>query len=232
MIKVENTVVFNLDGAVRGCRNPYDSWGKSDSKWLPDDYGVPADFYIGDKDLALLQKLYKGGTEHRKFMRQIMVSMDITAPLYWYKQFDTYKVGTVSNSCSTMHTLAKKPILPSDFSIDMDVPLPDNVLGDPYFCSGDLAAMIITELERLRQLYAQTKDPAVWRVLIQLLPEGYNQKRTVTFNYEVAATIIRQRAGHKLSEWQDFIAELRCLPYLQQIMGEKLHEESVIPHGE
>ena len=133
---------------------------------------------------------------------------------------DRYCVGVTTNSCSTMHTLAKNPITIEDFSIDTDVLLPDDVLGDPRFCSGDLAVMIIEELERLRQLYVKTKDAAMWRVLVQLLPEGYNQMRTVTMNYEVAATIIKQRKHHKLKEWDEFIdLLLKSLPYLADFMG-------------
>ena len=221
MIKVEEIKVYNIDGATRGLRNPYSSHDKSDSSYqYAHPFSDEQEFVIGEKDMELMQKLFKAGTEHRKFMRQIFVCMDITAPIYWWKQMDRYCVGVTTNSCSTMHTLAKNPITIEDFSIDTDVLLPDDVLGDPRFCSGDLAVMIIEELERLRQLYVKTKDAAMWRVLVQLLPEGYNQMRTVTMNYEVAATIIKQRKHHKLKEWDEFIdLLLKSLPYLADFMG-------------
>ena len=224
MIYVDNVAVWGFEHAIRGMRAPYMSYDKSDSGYrevYP--HADETEFVVGNDDLALMQRLYKGGPEHRKFMRQIFVSMDITAPLYWWKQFDKYQIGVTTDSESTMHTLAKNPITIEDFSINTDVLLPDNFIGDPTFCSGDLAVMIIEELERLRQSYVKTKDAAVWRVLVQLLPEGYNQRRTVTFNYEVATSIIHQRSGHKLSEWQDFIDRLRDLPYIQLIIGERIH---------
>lgn len=204
MIKVENVEVFNMEGAVRGMRNPLNSWSKSDSV-----NEVPFGFNLGEKDLELMKRLYKGGTEHRKFMRQIFISMDITAPLYFWKEFDTYKVGTVSNSCSTMHTIHKKEFELDDFSHDHLRPIGLALLYN-----------IIGALNEYRKMYLETKDKDDWWQLIQLLPSSYNQRRTITMNYENAATIIRQRTGHKLDEWSTLITELKKLPYLEKIIGE------------
>jgi len=218
MIKAENIQVFNFDGAIRGLRNPYDSWDKSDSRWKISAEDENELYYdIGEKDLSLMQNLYNGGSEHRKYMRQILICMDITAPLYWWKQFDTYKVGTTANSCSTMHTIAKKEFTLDDFSFDdknrkEEIPI-------EYFLP------MLQQLNGLRDSYLETKDKTVWRLLIQLLPEAYNQKRTVTMNYEVAANIIHQRRNHKLQEWNTFIdILLNHLPYLEEITGEEPNE--------
>lgn len=207
MIKFENTEVFNFEGAIRGMRNPLNSWDKSDSEYTLDwntkpDTGIM--FVIGANDLALMKKLIKAGSDHRKFMRQILVSVDITAPLYWWKEFDTYKVGTVVNSCSTMHKITSKPISHDDFSIDEGLLV--------YFVD------TIVECERLREEYLKTKDPKYWRGLIQLLPESYNQKRTVTLNYEVLRNIYGSRKNHKLDEWSvGFIDWIKSLPYSELI---------------
>ena len=225
LIKVENVSVWGFEHAVRGMRAPYMSYDKSDSVYreiYP--HSDEADFVVGDNDLVLMQRLYKGGPEHRKFMRQIFVGMDVTAPFYWWKQFDKYQIGVTTDSESTMHTLTKAPLTAECFSVDGDFNIQDNPLDDPYFTGKDIACLVIEQCEWLRKLYLETKNPKVWRLLVQLLPEGYNQKRTVTLNYEVAANIIHQRAGHKLSEWQDFIDALRRLPYLQLIIGERIHE--------
>ena len=211
MIKVENVEVFNMEGAVRGMRNPLASWAKSDSV-----NEVPFGFNLGEKDLDLMRRLYKGGTEHRKFMRQIFISMDITAPLYWWKEFDTYKVGTVSNSCSTMHTIHKKEFTDDDFSHDKLMNITDN----PSYSPRGLLSSTINTLNYCRSKYLETKDKNWWWQLIQLLPSSYNQRRTITMNYENAAAIIRQRTGHKLDEWSTLITELKKLPYLEKIMGE------------
>lgn len=204
MIKIEKQEVFNFEGAIRGMRNPLNSWDKSDSV-----YENPFGFNIGEADLNLMKRLYKGGTEHRKFMRQIFVSMDITAPLYWWKEFDTYKVGTVSNSCSTMHTIHKKEFELDDFSIE-------------HLTEGNVEGFksVLNCLNTARQNYIETKDKKWWWQMIQVLPSSYNQKRTITMNYENAATIIRQRTGHKLDEWKVLIESLEKLPYLKTIMGE------------
>lgn len=216
MIKIENTETFNFEGAIRGMRNPLNSWDKSDSV-----YENPFGFNIGEADLNLMKKLYKGGTEHRKFMRQIFISMDITAPLYWWKEFDTYKIGTVSNSCSTMHTIHKKEFELSDFSIEhvSDDAIEVNYNNGKYWDKPiDVLVDLINILNACREKYLETKDKKWWWQLIQLLPSSYNQKRTITMNYENAATIIRQRTGHKLDEWKVLIESLEKLPYLKTIM--------------
>lgn len=204
----ENTEVFNFDGALRGMRNPKESWDKSDSelKFTPDfEKRVMLPFYvIGPKDLQLMQTLIKAGSEHRKFMRQIFVSVDITAPLYWWKEFDTYKVATVSNSCSTMHKLADTPITLECFE-----------------CAEMLLPGMVEELEKLRQQYNETKDKTIWKKLIVNLPESWLQKRTVTMNYENLLGICSkgQRRFHKLTEWSvDFIQWAKNLPYAQDLL--------------
>lgn len=199
MIKIENVETFNFENAIRGMRNPLSSWSKSDS--------TPGT--LGAADLNLMRRLYKAGSEHRKYLRQIFISMDITAPLYWWKEFDTYKIGTVSNSCSTMHTIHKKEFELDDFSHDHLRPIGLALLYN-----------IIGRLNEYRKMYLETKDKDDWWQLIQLLPSSYNQKRTITMNYENAITIIKQRTGHKLDEWSVLIEELKKLPHLEEIIGE------------
>lgn len=213
MIKVERIEVFNLDGAIRGMRNPLNSHDKSDS----------ASGYFGVADLALAKKLAVAGTEHRKLMRQIFVSMDITAPLYWWKEMDTYKIGTVANSESTMHTLSKTPITRRSFSFD-------KFNEEPQWCGMGLVSEPDIEFiqnesirycEFLRQKFLDTKDAQYWRALIQLLPASWNQTRTWTGNYEVLANIIRQRKTHKLLEWREFCdVALKECKYLSELCGE------------
>lgn len=218
MIKLENINVFNFEGAIRGMRNPLNSWDKSDSNFYPwDETSVE----IGENDLNLMKRLYKAGSEHRKYLRQIFVSMDITAPLYWWKEFDTYKVGTVSNSCSTMHTIHKKEFSLDDFSIEhvSDDSLEVNYKYVKYWNKPiDALVDLIDILNACREKYLETKDKKWWWQLIQLLPSSYNQKRTITMNYENVITIIKQRTGHKLDEWNLFIDELKQLPYVEKIM--------------
>lgn len=221
MIKVENIEVFNLEGAIRGMRNPLNSWDKSDSKWcfVEDPSPInPCDefeFVIGENDMNLMKRLYNAGSEHRKYLRQIFVSMDITAPLYWWKEFDTYKVGTVSNSCSTMHTIHKKEFTEDDFSHEKLM----NETGVPFVSPRGALGQIINTLNYCRGRYLETKDKNWWWQLIQLLPTSYNQKRTITMNYENVISIIKQRAGHKLDEWNDFIGVLLDnLPYIKEII--------------
>ena len=215
----ENTEVFNFDGALRGMRNPKESWNKSDSEWETHiNYNkdeVYTKFSIGKNDLKLAQTLIRAGSEHRKFMRQIFVSVDITAPLYWWKEFDTYKVATVSNSCSTMHKLADTPITLNCFEMDDFTPLIDNFKIDLSWQT------VVTYLEQLRQKYNETKDKRYWKELIRLLPESWLQKRTVTMNYENLLGICSkgQRRFHKLTEWSvDFIQWARNLPYAQDLL--------------
>lgn len=210
MIKFENTQVMNFEGAVRGMRNPLNSWDKSDSVFTPWNY---TDFIIGSNDLNLMRRLIKCGSDHRKFMRQILVSVDITAPLYWWKEFDTYKVGTVSNSCSTMHKIHSKPIELSDFSID------DFYIDDDGIDLSDCFKNVIADCESLRNKYLDTKDKKYWRGLIQLLPGSYNQRRTVSLNYETLYNIYGSRKGHKLDEWSvDFMKWIKSLPYAEELI--------------
>ena len=195
MIKFENTGVCGIRHAIRGMRNAMNSWDKSDS------YAdlIYSTFKLGENDKGLAMKLSKAGTDHRKFLRMITVYADITAPLYWWKEFDTYKVGTVANSCSTMHTIHKKDLTFDDFSVE------DKYAG--YYTN------IIIDINRLRREYCETKDIETFRALIGLLPSSYNQKRTVMLNYEVLANIYKSRQGHKLTEWHEFIEWIEGLPY-------------------
>jgi len=213
MIKVENIDVWGFEHAVRGMRNPMNSWDKSDSEWRIYTPEYPhlseAKYEIGKNDLDLMKRLYKAGTEHRKYLRQIFVSMDITAPLYWWKEMDTYKIGTVANSCSTMHKIAAKEFELDDFSHEHLLPISESVLDT-----------VIRELNSFRGLYLTHKDKEHWWQMIQLLPSSYNQKRTVTMNYENVVTMIRQRTGHKLDEWREFVALLHGLPYVAEIIDE------------
>lgn len=242
-MKFENTKVYNFEGAIRGMRNPKNSWDKSDSeykmkcpegvmKYCQDigcqyDYCNPTefDFVIGPKDLELAMKLIRAGSEHRKFMRQIIVSVDITAPLYWWKEFDTYKVGTVANSTSTMHKLASTSITTNCFEIDDYNPnlnIRINTTVDNY------VQEYIDFCERLRKMYLETKDKRYWKELIRWLPESWLQKRTVTMSYEnlLAMCSKGQRRGHKLNEWsgkdnkevENFIHWARTLPYAQELI--------------
>lgn len=222
MIKVEHIDVWGFEHAIRGMRNPMNSWEKSDSKIV---YNHSNNWAIdlGENDLNLMTRLYSAGPEHRKYMRQIMISMDITAPLYWWKEMDTYKVGTVSDSCSTMHKITAKEFELDDFSHDSLETLTD----DDYNYAWQDWFGIITCLNYFRDKYNETKDKRYWRQLIEKLPSSYNQKRTVTMNYENAVNIIKQRAGHKLTEWCDFCIILRLqLPFLATIieLGENVEE--------
>ena len=215
MIKFENTEVMNFEGAIRGMRNPLNSWEKSDSFYYPnlEDQGLNARYIIGPNDLDLAQRLIKAGSDHRKFLRQFFVSVDITAPLYWWKEFDTYKVGTVANSCSTMHKIDSKPIELSDFSID-DFNIEDEGLSfEDYFIN------VVADCENLRRKYLETKDKKYWKGLIQLLPESYNQKRTITLNYETLRNIYGSRRNHKLDEWSiGFMDWIKSLPYAEELI--------------
>ena len=217
-MKFENTEVFNFVGAFRGMRNPKESWNKSDSAYNIDKGAIPSleRDYIGENDLQLAQTLIIAGSEHRKFMRQIFVSVDITAPLYWWKEFDTYKVGTVANSTSTMHKLASTPITRDCFEMDDFEELVNEDISLPsvWFCA-------ICDLETLRKKYNETKDKRYWKELIRLLPESWLQKRTVTMDYEnlLAMCSKGQRRFHKLSEWSEaFIQWARSLPYAQELI--------------
>ena len=203
MLKVERTSVMNLENAMRGARNPMNSWDRSDST-----YGEDGSYILGENDLALAMRLARAGSDHRKFLRQVFVSVDITAPLYWWKEFDTYKVGTVANSCSTMHKIHAKPFERSDFSHDR-------------LDEAGLAALdtLILFLEGERQKFVEdkvTKQP--WHNMIQLLPTSYNQMRTVTLNYENLINIYYARRFHKLAEWHTLCGWIQSLPYAKELI--------------
>ena len=225
-MKFENTAVWGFEHALRGMRNPKNSWNKSDSYWDYPEY--PDRYVIGESDMKLAKTLIHGGSEHRKFLRQIFVSVDITAPLYWWKEFDTYKVGTVANSTSTMHKIASKPITLDCFEIDDLSNIffddePQNSLG----FGGDVE-YFICRLEKLRQKYLETKNKIYWKELIRWLPESWLQMRTVTMNYEnlLAMCSKGQRRYHKLNEWSgiddlnkpNFISWAKTLPYSKEFI--------------
>ena len=226
MIRFENTEVMGWEHAIRGMRNPMNSWEKSDSAYcqILDDLtkenykwrcagcknefvGRPNCYVVGPNDYDLMKRLRNAGTDHRKFMRMIVVYADVTAPLFWWSEYDTYKVGTVANSCSKMHKIHSKPIELSDFSMDNGL---DELQGYTF---------TVSLCEILRKKYVETNDKKYWRALIQLLPESYNQKRTIMLNYEVLANIYKSRKGHKLDEWNKFCDWIEELPYSELITG-------------
>lgn len=230
MITFENTSVVGVQQAIRGMRNPLNSWDKSDS--LTSGIGIN----IGDADLELAMKLVKAGTTHSKFRRMITVYVDITAPLYWWKEFDTYKVGTVANSCSTMHTIHKKEFTLDDFSHEHLISnLDDNIVdATGELIAGmnvngtDLLWLTVLLLNAYRKKYLETNDKKYWWQMIQLLPSSYNQRRTVMLNYEVLANIYETRRGHKLDEWRTFLDWIEYrLPYPTLITGEINKEEEI-----
>ena len=252
MLKIENVVTPSPEqwrSAIMGARNPMNSWDRSDSGWCPNgtEYGycyadhreycprrttdVPA-FCVGPNDLDLMKRLRNAGTDHRKFMRMIVVYCDITAPLYWWKEMDTYQVGVVKNSCSTMHKIAAKEFTLEDFScehlIDYDLYSCDEVdgpviSGAPHIgCGGlQLLNLTINVLNYYRNKYLETKDKKYWWQMIQLLPSSYNQRRTVMLNYEVLANIYKSRRNHKLDEWHTFCDWIEGLPYSELITGKE-----------
>lgn len=221
MIKVEYIDTWGFEHAIRGMRNPLNSWERSDSQmmWVEDpsynDIGRPdlaMSMVIGENDLTLMRKLYAGGQPHRKYLRQIFAVMDITAPLYWWKEFDTYKVGTTANSCSTMHKITAKEFTLADFSVEHLGVVPN---CDPTYESAFEG--VIMALNEARHCYLDTKDKAYWWQMIQLLPTSYNQKRTVSMTYENVMNMLDYREGHKLDEWREFCKILRGLPYVEDI---------------
>ena len=246
MIKIENTEVVGWESAIRGMRNPMNSWDKSDSGIGCNVYGqrmycrdckiadIPSCMHnrtlsIGQNDHDLMTRLRNAGTDHRKFMRMVTVYVDITAPLYWWKEFDTYKVGTVANSCSTMHKIQEKEFTMEDFSHEHLLNMYNNALGDALFLNGspdirvdgnDLLCLTINVLNYYRRRYLETKDKKYWWQMIQLLPSSYNQKRTIMLNYEVLANIYKSRKNHKLDEWREFCNWIWSLPYSELITGE------------
>lgn len=216
-MKIENTEISNFAGAFRGMRNPMNSWDKSDSNFKDNQIS------IGPNDMKLARNLIEGGTEHRKFLRQIFVSFDLTAPLYIWKEFDTYKVGTVANSCSTMHKLASTPITLDCFEIDDLNLVPYDEFAQrkelKYNIDPDFIQMaLIPYLEYLRQKYNETKEVVYWKELIRWLPESWLQKRTITLNYENLRNIYHQRKNHKLTEWHTICKWIETLPYAQELI--------------
>ena len=217
-MKIENIYTFNMGNAFRGMRNPLESWDRSDSIYSTNDT-----FHLGNKDKELAQRLIRAGNEHRKFMRQIIVSFDLTAPLYFWKEFDTYKVGTVSNSTSTMHKLASTPITldcfeTDDYEPNIVVSSGRSINGEWEFTVEDYTEDIIDICEKIRQKYLETKDKKYWKELIRWLPESWLQTRTITMSYENVFNIIHQRSNHKLSEWHYVINEFRKLPYAKELL--------------
>lgn len=246
MLKIENTEVLGWEHAIRGMRNPMNSWEKSDSEWGCEEVegshrlcrecdvinveGCREDpeYVLGPNDLDLMTRLWNAGTDHRKFMRMIVVYCDITAPLYWWKEFDTYKVGTVANTCSTMHKIAAKEFTLEDFSTEhlIDDPLQAFSLYDKSgnytgydMSSKEIVQLLCNILNYYRQKYLETKDKLYWWQMIQLLPSSYNQRRTVMLNYEVLANIYKSRRNHKLDEWHTFCDWIEGLPYSELITG-------------
>lgn len=235
MIKIENVEVTGWEAAIRGMRNPMNSWEKSDSGVCAthgpahcadcvytdchaDDVEIGTKYILGSNDLDLMTRLRNAGTDHRKFMRMITVYVDITAPLYWWKEFDTYKVGTVANSCSTMHKIHEKEFTLKDFSYE-------HLLGPDDLNWGDTVPLVtlecvISALNVYRQKYLETQDKTYWWQMIQLLLSSYNQRRTVMLNYEVLANIYKSRCNHKLDEWRELCTWIESLPYSELITGE------------
>ena len=256
MIKIENCEVIGWEHAIRGMRNPMNSWDKSDSEFIRDpDYGCSGNCpcedidghcdccFVGSNDLDLMKRLRNAGTDHRKFMRMIMVYVDILAPLYWWKEFDTYKVGTVANSCSTMHKIAEKEFTMEDFSHEhlddiwdyepevrdmapiIEFETRTDTITNYVLGPDDILNLTIKMLNRCRYLYLKTKDKKYWWQMIQLLPSSYNQKRTVMLNYEVLANIYKSRRNHKLDEWKDFCKWIEGLPYSELITEQFVEEK-------
>ena len=202
MLTLKNTSVMNFENAIRGARNPMNSWGRMDSHTEPD-----GTFVFGPNDLDLAMRLAKAGSDHRKYLRMVFVSVDVTAPLYWWKEYDTYKVATVANSTSTMHKIHSKPFSIDDFSCD-------------HMTDGTKKFMetVVAELENIRLRFKETKSKDDWYDMIQLLQSSYNQMRTCTFNYETLINIYRARKNHKLAEWHTFCDWIETLPYAEQLI--------------
>lgn len=227
MIEITKTEVFGFEAAIRGMRNPMHSWYSGDSGICVSDCtkkcthprkafveGCGICFYLGDADRELACKLVKAGSDHRKFLRMIHVQADVIAPLYWWKEYDTYKVGTVANSCSTMHTIHKKEFDLEDFSYEH---LIEDIPNDTYWLTS--LNTIIWDLNKARELYLETKDKTYWWQMIQLLPSSYNQLRTIDLNYEVLLNIYHARKTHKLEEWHTFCDWIERLPYMKDFLG-------------
>lgn len=233
-MKFENTDVWGFEHALRGMRNPLNSWDKGDSGYI--DRRFNDQFYIGKNDLDLAQRLIKAGSEHRKFLRQIFASVDITAPMYWWKEFDTYKVGTVANSTSTMHKLANTPITTECFEMDDFENMDTNGSANCHSCWD----LVIFACEGLRQKYNETKDKRYWKELVRLLPESWLQKRTVTMNYENVLNMYHHRKNHKLNEWSGkddsskptFCSWVLSLPYAKEFFIEPFEPDFKVVKAE
>lgn len=242
MIKLENTEVMGWMAAIRGMRNPLNSWDKSDTLFMASGYCENMDEFnladvcgkvapiIGENDLSLMKKLAKAGADHRKFMRMIAVYVEVTAPMYWWKEADTYKVGTVRNSCSTMHTITNKEFTLDDFSCEhliddflwINIKDTESDITRPIQTSTkELLRSNIQMLNRYREFYLETKDKKYWWQIIQLLPSSYNQRSTLMLNYEVLANIYHSRKDHKLDEWKTFCKWIESLPYSEIMTGEE-----------
>lgn len=222
MIEIENVDVFGFEAAIRGMRNPMNSWENSDTEFFKTSmctndeiYAEYKNFNIGLNDLALMKKLVKAGSDHRKFMRYIIVTTDIIAPLYWWKEFDTYKVGTVRNSCSTMHKITENEFTFKDFSHEHLLDYDDIKWGDTV-PTGTLEC-VVRALNCYRKKYIKTNDKKYWWQMIQLLPSSYNQRATVKMNYEVLRNMYHARKNHKLDEWREFCEWVESLPYSELI---------------
>ncbi|MBO5197859.1 MAG: hypothetical protein J6B85_04975 [Lachnospiraceae bacterium] len=211
MIQLERTQVMNMENAIRGARNPLNSWSRMDSY-----YNEAGEFVLGENDLSLAKRLCRAGSDHRKFIRQIFVSVDITAPIYWWKEYDTYKVGTVANSTSTMHKIHSKPFEAEDFSCEK-------------MNEGTREAFdaVLVQLEKLRTQFNETKDKEYWYSMIQFLPSSYNQMRTCTLNYESLVNIYYARRNHKLEEWHRFCDWILTLPYAKELICVRENEENL-----
>lgn len=234
MIEIEQTDVFGWEAAIRGMRNPMNSWEKSDSRqdYYDFGHGKPAEFIIGNNDLKLMKSLSNAGSDHGKFLRMINVTCDITAPLYWWKEFDTYKVGTVANSCSTMHKIHSKEFTLDDFSHEHLISdwINDNlesfIFGkyNEVYSPKEVLEFIMKALNTNREAYLNTKDKRYWWQMIQLLPSSYNQKRTVQLNYQVLKSMYFARCNHKLDEWRTFCDWIKTLPYFEELCLRKEDE--------
>lgn len=224
MIRIENVETYGWRAALRGMRNPKNSWDRSDTEYINNPYRLIEK--IGEKDLELAQRLADAGPVHGKFMRMITVTCDITAPRYWWIEFDTYKVGTVSDSCSTMHKITERDLTLDDFSHehlfnkyeDESFVVKNHSLNN-YIKNGKLLGVVIDQLNIYRELYIETKDKRYWWQMIQLLPQSFNQRRTVQMNYAVLKNMYEYRKDHKLDEWRDFCAWIEGLPYSELITG-------------
>lgn len=245
MLKITNVELHGWEPGIRGMRNPKNSWKKSDSEFVTTDgdhHDICGNFgpwhgsydweeaVIGENDLNLMTTLRDAGTDHRKFMRMIVIYMDVTAPLYWWKEYDTYKVGTVANSCSTMHKIAEKEFKDDDFSVEHIFDAESEGVEFPIIYGEEHSPiwsfhMTLKILNFYREKYLETKDKKYWWQMIQLLPSSYNQRRTVMLNYEVLANIYKSRRNHKLDEWHTFCDLIESLPYSELITGrEEKHD--------